>query len=182
MSDYEDMLRENGITEALARVISENELDQVSLDGWWHYRIGPSAIEGQGVFATAYFAADQLIAPARLGGKRTPPGRYTNHAKEPNAQMVRIGRDLYLMAVKPISSMEEITVNYRQSVAANVQAGAAVNERILAELVTLNKAIREILCFQKLQGMRHAAQSSSSGLGPCTSDVHLGGEGRLPDS
>lgn len=182
MSDYEDMLRENGFTEAMARAISENPLDQVPLEGGWLYRIGPSAIEGQGVFAAAYFFAGQVIAPARLGNQRTPPGRYANHTKEPNAQLVSVGPDLYLMAVQSIDADEEITVNYRQSVAANVQAGAAVNERILAELVTLNKAIREILCFQKLQGMRHAAQSSSSGLGPCTSDVHLGGESRLPDS
>ena len=83
--------------------------------------IGPSKIEGSGLFATGAFAANELIAPTRLDGRRTPAGRYINHSRMPNADaaMTETG-DIYLFALRPIAGCrggqlgEEITIDYRR--------------------------------------------------------------------
>ena len=83
--------------------------------------VADSKIEGKGLFATGNFEPNEVIAPARLGGKRTPAGRYTNHAKNANAMMVlRDNGDIDLVASASINGCkggnlgEEITVNYDQ--------------------------------------------------------------------
>jgi hypothetical protein len=81
--------------------------------------IKPSAIHGRGVFATADIAAGEIIGPVSVSGKRTPFGRFVNHSICPNAEMVRMGDDLYLRAIRPIVGClggyagEEITTDYR---------------------------------------------------------------------
>ena len=64
----------------------------------------------------------EIIAPARLDGKRTPAGRYTNHSKNPNSIMIlRDNNDIDLVAKKVIKGCqggnlgEEITIDYRQA-------------------------------------------------------------------
>jgi len=110
------------------RRISECVSDQVPLwNGEWKFMIGDSAIEGKGVLATANIAAGETIAPMRISGMRTPPGRYCNHAKDPNAE-VRPGVgtvDLVLVARRDIRGCqggqpgEEITVDYESVLAVN---------------------------------------------------------------
>ena len=63
-----------------------------------------------------------VIAPARIAGKRTPAGRYTNHSAKPNAVMVQLpSGDIDLVASRHISGCaggqlgEEITIDYRQA-------------------------------------------------------------------
>ena len=72
-------------------------------------------------------ALAELIAPARIDGKRTPAGRFTNHSKTPNAEMVLSGNgDIFLFAKQSISGCKggnvgaEITVDYRQAMALSV--------------------------------------------------------------
>ncbi len=113
------------------RRISENMADQMPLPpGSWKFRVGESAIEGQGLLATAPIAAGEVIGPARINGQRTPPGRYTNHAENPNAKIVSAqnnppGWELVMIATRDIAGAhggqpgEEITVNYEQVLAAN---------------------------------------------------------------
>lgn len=122
-NDYEEMLNELGVTEELVREQSENLSDQIQLP-FGHYKIktGRSKIQGTGLMATADIAENEVIAPARINGYRTIAGRFTNHAKEPNAEM-RVNRqgDIDLVAIKPIKGCrggldgEEITVDYRQA-------------------------------------------------------------------
>lgn len=94
--------------------------------GSYGVKVAPSSIHGLGLIATRAFQSGELIAPARIGGKRTPAGRYSNHARSPNAVM-RVDRagNIALVALRDIEGCrggqdgEEITVDYRESVKAN---------------------------------------------------------------
>lgn len=122
-ADYRAMLEEVGIAHEVARAQSENESDQVPMPmGSYAMMVADSQIEGKGVFATATIAAGTVIAPARIGGMRTPAGRFTNHSAMPNAVMVqRPGGDIDLVATRQIAGCtggqpgEEITIDYRQA-------------------------------------------------------------------
>lgn len=124
-ADYLAMLDDTGFDHATARAQSENESDQRPFPfGAWRVKTGASAIEGTGLFATAPIGEGELIAPARIDGKRTPAGRYTNHSKSPNAEMVLLPNgDVNLIALKPIAGChggqdgDEITIDYRQALA-----------------------------------------------------------------
>jgi hypothetical protein len=122
-ADYRAMLAEVGIPHELARAQSENTDDQMPMPmGSYSILAADSQIEGKGLFATSTIAADSVIAPARISGKRTPAGRYTNHSATPNAVMVqRHNGDIDLVATRQIAGCtggqpgEEITIDYRQA-------------------------------------------------------------------
>ena len=124
--DYAAMLREVGIPESVARAQSENEADQVAMPEQWasRFTVRASPIEGRGAFLSESAQAGEYIAPARINGKRTPAGRFVNHAALPNAQFVKDeSGDIHLIALREIRGCagggvgEEITVNYRQALA-----------------------------------------------------------------
>lgn len=132
--DKEDFLKaisEFGFTEEGVKIISENESDMRSLP-WGDFKIktGKSQIEGTGLFATSDIEKGEPIAPARIEGKRTIAGRYTNHSATPNAIMSGddLG-DIYLYATKRIIGChggrdgEEITVDYREALKLNLSIG-----------------------------------------------------------
>lgn len=122
IEDYYQAIAEYGFTEDVVRMQSENTEDQIDLPfGNYKMMVSDSKIEGKGVFATGNIIEGEVIAPARIADKRTPAGRYTNHAKHPNAVMVlRDNGDIDLVASKDIKGCkggnlgEEITVDYRQ--------------------------------------------------------------------
>lgn len=118
--DYKKVLEEYGFTEDVVRSQSENFNDQIPFpNGSYPVGVFDSSIEGKGLFATANIKAGDIIAPARILDKRTPAGRYTNHALEPNATMESFGDTINLIALKDIHGCrggivgDEITVNYR---------------------------------------------------------------------
>lgn len=122
IKDYNLFLSEINMSEASVRVISENKCDQIDMPyGSYKFGVYKSEIEGLGVFATSGIKKDDCIGPARLSEKRTHLGRYTNHSKYPNAQMMAIRGDIYLFAIKDISGCqggskgEEITTDYRDN-------------------------------------------------------------------
>ncbi len=112
-ADYFKLLKETGFTLEERRRISENPEDQIPMPHKWSVSIAPSKIEGMGVFADIDFKDGEVIAPARIGDKRTPLGRYANHAISPNARMDEVEDTIYAVACKDIKAGEEITVNYR---------------------------------------------------------------------
>jgi hypothetical protein len=122
-ADYFAVLEEFGTSHELARAQSEDKADQIDIPaGGYKCKVGTSAIDGLGLIATAEIAMGELIMPVRLVGKRTPAGRYTNHAKNPNAIMIaRFNGDIDLVAVRDIRGCsggadgEEITINYRHA-------------------------------------------------------------------
>jgi len=89
-------------------------------EGTYKVALGPSPIHGKGLFATAPLLPGEPICLARLGGKRTPAGRYTNHSAAPNAVPVVLETgDVGLVALRYIRGCsggalgEELTIDYR---------------------------------------------------------------------
>lgn len=124
--DFDLVVKLAGFTHEAVRAQSENPHDQIRMpDGFApKFTVRDSAIEGKGVFLSAPVEEDEVIAPARVEGFRTPAGRYTNHSKNPNAKFVKDeGGDIWLVATRRISGCaggsqgEEVTVDYRQALA-----------------------------------------------------------------
>lgn len=128
--DYRKLLAERSVTEAVARAQSENDADQIPLPpGGYKIMVAASPIEGRGLFATAAIESGEVIAPARIGGKRTIAGRFTNHSIAPNAKMMALpNNDINLVAIRQIHGChgghvgEEITIDYRQALSAALEA------------------------------------------------------------
>lgn len=122
IADFHDAIATFGFDAETVQSISENTADLIPFPfGEYKVVTAPSPIAGKGMFASGNIAALEAIAPARIGGKRTPAGRYVNHAKEPNAIAVKAANDdVYLFAVRDIAGStgsalgEEITLDYRQ--------------------------------------------------------------------
>lgn len=122
-SDYWRVLAEYGIPHEVARAESENTADMIPFPyGGYKVMVSDSLIDGRGLLATAGIEVGETIAPARIGNKRTPAGRYTNHSPAPNAHFVlRPNGNLDLVSIRGISGCaggrpgEEITVDYRQA-------------------------------------------------------------------
>jgi hypothetical protein len=123
--DYMALLEEFGISHAQARAETEHQADmRVFPYGRYKVMVKESPIDGRGMFATAPIEAGEVIAPARIEGKRTPAGRYVNHSISPNAHFVlRENGDLDLVASVGINgnmggrTESEITIDYRQALA-----------------------------------------------------------------
>ena len=123
VADYYAAIAEYGFDHATVREQTENLEDQIPLPhGGYKMMVAASKIDGKGVFATGDIAEGEVIAPARIANKRTPAGRFTNHAKNPNAMMILLDNgDINLVAKRAISGCkggnlgEEITIDYRQA-------------------------------------------------------------------
>ena len=119
--DYQKMLTQFGFSEETARSQSEDESDQIPMPlGDYKFLVSGSNINGKGVFASSKIESGEIIGAARIEGKRTPLGRYVNHAITPNAKMVKTDiDDIYLLACCEIKGClggevgEEITTDYR---------------------------------------------------------------------
>jgi hypothetical protein len=121
--DFERVLEEQGASPEAVRRASERTDDCCPFPfGAYKVKVGRSLIEGRGLIATADIAAGEFIAPGTWGHKRTPAGRYTNHAKDPNAAFHYDALGVaWLVALKPIEGStgaqdgNEITIDYRRT-------------------------------------------------------------------
>jgi len=114
--DYHACLDLLGFKEEEVRKVVENEDDLVEMPpANYKFQVMPSPINGKGVFCVGNYAFSEPIGIARIEFKRTPLGRWVNHAKTPNAIMVPEGDDIWLVAMKDIGFHEEICIDYRQS-------------------------------------------------------------------
>lgn len=128
--DYEHVLEEQGASAAAVRRASEDPRDLCPFPyGAYKVKVGRSLIEGRGLIATAEIAQGEIIAPGTWGLCRTPAGRYTNHAREPNAAFHYDPKGVaWLTALRPIAGCrggqdgEEITIDYRRSPRARWEA------------------------------------------------------------
>lgn len=120
-ADFIAMAHEVGVSPDEIRAQSESTEDLAPFPhGSWPVMVADSPIEGKGLFATAPLVAGMPICPGRVGGKRTPAGRYTNHSATPNARAVMLPNgDVELVALRDIGGCrggqlgEEITLDYR---------------------------------------------------------------------
>ena len=122
--DYVAMVAEMGMTPDQVSAQVHNLADQIDFpESSYKLSILSSPLHGKGLFASAAIAEGEVIAPARINGKRTPAGRYTNHSKTPNCVMRKtpLG-DIELIAKKAIKGYhggmpgDELTVDYRQAI------------------------------------------------------------------
>lgn len=122
--DYFALLSELSVTEEEVREQVEDLADHVDLpDGEYKFQLGKSGIEGNGIFAVGNYAAEEIIGPGRLDGKRTILGRRLNHSCWPNAIAIPRGKDIYFYASRDIKGNDggqlgdEITIDYRFTIA-----------------------------------------------------------------
>lgn len=127
--DYKSAIMELGFDEATVQEQVKNTEDMCELPhGAYKIKVGDSDLAGNGLFATAKIMPGEVIAPARIDGKRTIAGRYTNHSLNPNAQYIVSGHDLYLIAIKEINGCkggqngDEITIDYRVGYKTNMES------------------------------------------------------------
>lgn len=121
--DFHTMLSEYDISASKVRQQSENTQDQTDMPlGAWQFKTGQSSIQGTGIFLTSSASAGYVVGPARLAGKRTPLGRYTNHSNTPNARMEQLPNgDIQLVLARDVQGCrggedgEEVTIDYRQA-------------------------------------------------------------------
>jgi SET domain len=124
-TDYQFLLEEKGFKQYDVDAVVLNEDDMIDMPaGTYKYQLGPSLIHGKGVFATADYAEGELVGVAKIGNKRTPLGRFTNHSNTPNARMVYpADGNIYLHTLRPIEGQrggnvgEEICIDYREPLA-----------------------------------------------------------------
>lgn len=110
---FAKMLADLNVDLNLVKPIYESISDQVCFPERVPVTTEHSLVDGLGLFVTQRISAGDEIAPVRLGAKRTPAGRYTNHADEPNARIVVGVQRAVLVAKVYIEAGEEVFVNYR---------------------------------------------------------------------
>lgn len=112
--DFEAFKAEIGITED--ELIAARKRLNVHPHPLERYvRIGDSEIHGVGVFSAIPLAHGEPVAVLRIGRRWTVAGLTVNHSRDPNTAPW-MGRDDYLWAIalRPIKTGEEITMNYRK--------------------------------------------------------------------
>jgi len=115
--DFNLFLVEANLLPETVRQISAFTADLSFLDDA-PVKVAESVIDGKGLFLTEPKREGELICPARVSGRRTQAGRYTNHSATPNATMILLDNgDLNLVALADIATDQEITIDYRRSLA-----------------------------------------------------------------
>lgn len=138
-ADFAAFLDGAGLAAAWVEAVSTNPHDQTALPPGWIVRVAESPIHGRGAFAVQDHAAGDVIGPARVGGRRTPLGRYVNHSAAPNARGVPgssdAGADVDLVALRPLAAGEEITLDYRTALQDNRALAMALRRERMTALV-----------------------------------------------
>ena len=87
-------------------------------------KLATSRVHGTGLFTNVDIKQGTKFARAmvRMRGKDaqsryelTKAARYTNHSQVPSAQMVKVGNEIYLVALKAIPADTEVLVDYRKT-------------------------------------------------------------------
>jgi hypothetical protein len=116
--DFERLVEEFGFTLGEVEAQSRSLADyrpvpprSMHILGVW---IRPSKLDRMGLFARREFRPGSALMIARVDGFRTQAGRYGNHSRDPNAEMVAVGEGVILLAsTRWIVQHDEITTNYR---------------------------------------------------------------------
>ena len=118
-ADYKLFLDQIGLNQVEMDKIVTNESDVIDMPSNVYVELRDSKIHGKGLFATKSFKKGDIVCPGRLDGKRTPGGRFINHSYDSNILPIKVGDDIYAMAVRDIYENEELLVDYRSSMRIN---------------------------------------------------------------
>jgi hypothetical protein len=129
IADYYAAIADYGFDQETVQQQVQNLDDQCDFPlGDYKVMVAPSKIDGKGLFATGNFKINEIIAPARINGLRTPAGRFTNHSKNPNAKMILLDNgDINLVSNMIIDGCKggnlgnEITIDYRQALSLTIR-------------------------------------------------------------
>lgn len=124
-ADYLKVLEEAGIPVEVAEAEATETSNLISMPVGWRVHVSESKIHGSGLFTDCNVSSGKVVAPAMIGGKRTPAGRYVNHSSLPNAVIMRDGLDSVFVALRDIVIGEEITADYRSSLVSALHLEAA---------------------------------------------------------
>lgn len=123
-ADYRLFLAEYGLTESQVQAIVDDMSDHIELPEPHGLYVAESRIHGVGTFASRQFNQGDVIATARMDGKRTAAGRRTNHSPDANCRFEKSAtEDLLMVALQQIRQGCELTVDYRQAASANTELG-----------------------------------------------------------
>ena len=117
--DYGAFLHQLGMTQSELDAIVHIDSDLMDMPEGVAVELRGSPIHGKGLFATCDFDAGDIVCPGRLDGKRTPGGRFINHSLNCNVKPIKIGDDIYALAVRKIHAGDELLVDYRASMRVN---------------------------------------------------------------
>ena len=135
--------------------------------------LGTSQVHGTGLFTTEDIKQGTKFARAmvRMRGKDaqsryelTKAARYTNHSQDPSAQMVKVGNEIYLVALKDIPANAEVLVDYRKT-ASVLGPGSYITFRgeKRATWDALEKQAQEGVSFTEKQAFGYGDDYSSTG-------------------
>jgi SET domain-containing protein len=112
MSDYEEYIKEIGLTEDQIQIIV-NQDNVIELENA-NYHKKQSKIHGIGVFASRDIKKEDIIGDVTISGKyRTTLGRWVNHCVNKNTKFYHHKKGLVAIAEKDIAKNEEILIDYR---------------------------------------------------------------------
>lgn len=117
--DYGAFLFQLGLNQNEMDAIVKIESDMIPMPAGYEVELKESPIHGTGLFAKAAFGVGDMVCPGRLNGKRTPAGRFMNHALEANIMPVLEGDDIHAVALRDIQPGDELLVDYRASMRVN---------------------------------------------------------------
>lgn len=117
--DYNVFLHQLGVTQIEMDAVVHIDSDLIDMPSGVAVELRDSPIHGKGLFATCDFDAGEIVCPGRLDGKRTPGGRFINHSLDCNVTPIKIGDDIYALAVRKIQANDELLVDYRASMRVN---------------------------------------------------------------
>lgn len=117
--DFQVFKHQLGVTQEQLDNIVQIGDDLIPMPEGFAVELRDSPIHGQGLFATKLFGVGGIVCPGRLDGHRTPGGRFINHSNDPNVRPVKVGDDIWAIALKDISIGDELLVDYRASVRVN---------------------------------------------------------------
>lgn len=117
--DYTLFISQLGVPQDVMDEIVTNTTDLIEMPEEYAVELRDSKIHGKGLFALKFFEEGDVVCAGRLGGKRTPGGRYINHSFNSNITPVKIGDDIFAIAKCKIYPNEELVVDYRASMRVN---------------------------------------------------------------
>lgn len=117
--DYGAFLHQLRLSHEEVNAIVSIDSDLMDMPEGFSVELRDSAIHGKGLFATRSFAPGDIVCPGRLGGKRTPGGRFINHSPNGNITPTKIDDDIFAVAACEIHCGDELLVDYRASMRVN---------------------------------------------------------------
>jgi len=116
---YSELVKELGMSNEAVDAQVKNTEDQLDENSEHNEKLVlmESKIHGIGLFSKLHYKKDDFVSMARVDGKRSYAGRYSNHSETPNCYMkIDDCGNVAMHANKNIDSGEELTTNYRHTI------------------------------------------------------------------